>query len=41
MSLTNTMPSYDQLASVLTQQGVGMIPAEMHELISGLICGGN
>ncbi len=35
------MPGYDQLASVLTQQGVGMTPAEMHGLISGMICGGN
>ena len=35
------MPGYNQLASVLTQQGVGMTPAEMHGLISGLICGGN
>lgn len=35
------MPGYDQLASVMTQQGVGMTPAEMHGLISGLICGGN
>ncbi|WP_067708875.1 MULTISPECIES: YecA family protein [unclassified Erwinia] len=41
MPLTNTMPGYDQLASVLTQQGVGMTPAEMHGLISGMICGGN
>ncbi|MTD28271.1 YecA/YgfB family protein [Erwinia sorbitola] len=41
MSLTNIMPGYNQLASVLTQQGVGMTPAEMHGLISGLICGGN
>ncbi|MCQ4107172.1 YecA family protein [Erwinia persicina] len=41
MSLTNIMPGYNTLASVLTQQGVGMTPAEMHGLISGLICGGN
>nr|WP_038381486.1 YecA family protein [Pantoea sp. IMH] len=41
MSLSNTMPGYDQLASALTQQGVGMTPAEMHGLISGMICGGN
>jgi yecA family protein len=41
MSLTNEMPGYNTLASVLTQQGVGMTPAEMHGLISGLICGGN
>ncbi|KQN64645.1 UPF0149 family protein [Erwinia sp. E602] len=41
MSLTNTMPGYNALASVLTQQGVGMTPAEMHGLLSGIICGGN
>lgn len=41
MSLTNTMPGYNALASVLNQQGVAMIPAEMHGLISGLICGGS
>ncbi|KGT93824.1 hypothetical protein NG99_10920 [Erwinia typographi] len=40
MSLSNTMPGYDALASALTQQGVGMTPAEMHGLISGMICGG-
>lgn len=41
MSLTNIMPGYNALASVLTQQGVAMTPAEMHGLISGLICGGS
>ncbi|UWS29973.1 YecA/YgfB family protein [Erwinia pyrifoliae] len=41
MSLTNTTPGYNALAAVLTQQGVGMTPAEMHGLISGLICGGS
>ena len=35
------MPDYNALASALTQQGVGMTPAEMHGLISGLLCGGN
>lgn len=35
------MPGYDALASALTQQGIGMTPAEMHGLISGMICGGN
>ena len=34
------MPGYDALASALTQQGVGMTPAEMHGLLSGMICGG-
>lgn len=41
MSNQNEVPGYDALASVLSQQGVGMTPAEMHGLISGLICGGN
>ncbi|MEJ4045458.1 YecA/YgfB family protein [Erwinia sp. SLM-02] len=41
MSLSNVMPGYNTLASALTQQGVGMTPAEMHGLISGLLCGGN
>ncbi|WP_034916790.1 YecA family protein [Erwinia sp. 9145] len=41
MSLSNIMPGYDTLASALTQQGVGMTPAEMHGLISGMVCGGN
>lgn len=35
------MPGYNALASALSQQGVGMTPAEMHGLISGLLCGGN
>ncbi|MFG1173468.1 YecA family protein [Erwiniaceae bacterium CAU 1747] len=41
MSLSNVMPGYNTLASALSQQGVGMTPAEMHGLISGLLCGGN
>ncbi|AXF76814.1 YecA family protein [Erwinia tracheiphila] len=41
MSLSNTMSGYNALASALTQQGVAMTPAEMHGLISGLLCGGN
>ncbi|WP_036646526.1 YecA/YgfB family protein [Pantoea sp. A4] len=41
MSLQNTKPDYNALASVLTQQGVGMTPAEMHGLLSGILCGGN
>ncbi len=41
MSIQNSMPGYDALASALTQQGVGMTPAEMHGLISGILCGGN
>lgn len=41
MSQSNSAPGYDALASALTQQGVGMTPAEMHGLISGILCGGN
>ncbi|MFH8135528.1 YecA family protein [Pantoea osteomyelitidis] len=41
MSLQNATPNYNALASVLSQQGVGMTPAEMHGLLSGIICGGN
>lgn len=41
MSLQNSEPDYDTLAAVLTQQGVGMTPAEIHGLLSGIICGGN
>ncbi|GLR08285.1 UPF0149 protein [Mixta theicola] len=41
MSTDNTQPGYQTLASLLTQQGVGMTPAEMHGLISGIVCGGN
>lgn len=41
MSLQNTTPDYNALASALSLQGVGMTPAEMHGLISGILCGGN
>ncbi|OON39522.1 hypothetical protein BTJ39_12760 [Izhakiella australiensis] len=41
MSLSNMVPGYAALASALSQQGVGMTPAEMHGLISGIVCGGN
>ena len=41
MSTDNIRPGYQALASVLSQQGVGMTPAEMHGLISGIVCGGN
>ncbi|QHM72314.1 hypothetical protein C7M51_02625 [Mixta intestinalis] len=41
MSTDNTQPGYQALASALNQQGVGMTPAEMHGLISGIVCGGN
>lgn len=41
MSIQNAMPGYITLATTLTQQGVGMTPAEMHGLLSGIVCGGN
>lgn len=37
----NAMPGYDTLGQLLNQQGVGLTPAEMHGLISGMLCGGN
>lgn len=41
MSIQNVMPAYDAINQRLTQQGVGLTPAEMHGLISGILCGGN
>ena len=41
MSIQNAMPGYDAVGQLLTEQGVGLTPAEMHGLISGMICGGN
>ncbi|NDJ56456.1 YecA family protein [Enterobacteriaceae bacterium 4M9] len=42
MSIQNNgMPGYDTLGQQLSQQGVGLTPAEMHGLISGMLCGGN
>jgi hypothetical protein len=35
------MPGYDAVGQLLNQQGVGLTPAEMHGLISGMLCGGN
>lgn len=37
----NAMPGYDTMSQQLNQQGVGLTPAEMHGLISGMLCGGN
>lgn len=34
-------PGYKDLNQLLNQQGVGLTPAEMHGLISGILCGGN
>lgn len=41
MSIENTYPNYDSLNQSLKQQSVALTAAEMHGLISGLLCGGN
>lgn len=41
MSMNNALPDYAALSQALEQQGVAMTAAEMHGLISGLLCGGN
>ncbi|MCW0307227.1 hypothetical protein NB724_002113 [Pantoea ananatis] len=41
MSSQNATPDYNALAAALSQHGVGMTPAEMHGLLSGILCGGN
>lgn len=41
MSIENTYPNYDLLNQNLKQQSVALTSAEMHGLISGLLCGGN
>jgi hypothetical protein len=41
MSIQNTMPDYDLVGQLLNQQGVGLTSAEIHGLISGMLCGGN
>ena len=41
MSIQNEMPGYNAVDQLLNQQGVGLTPAEMHGLISGILCGGN
>ena len=41
MSIQNEMPGYNEVSQFLNQQGAGLTPAEMHGLISGMICGGN
>ena len=39
--LYRTKCGYNDLNQLLNQQGVGLTPAEMHGLISGMLCGGN
>ncbi|MDN0087754.1 YecA family protein [Yersinia nurmii] len=41
MSIQNTLPTYQSLAQALNQQAVALTPAEMHGLISGMLCGGS
>lgn len=41
MSIRNTIPAYHVLSTLFSQHKIGMTPAEMHGLISGMICGGN
>ncbi|WP_413737118.1 YecA family protein [Sodalis sp. RH21] len=41
MSIQNTFPDYENLNQMLNQQAVALTAAEMHGLISGMLCGGN
>ncbi|MCR0997337.1 YecA family protein [Serratia rubidaea] len=41
MSIQNTQPNYFTLSAALNQRAVALTAAEMHGLISGLLCGGN
>lgn len=41
MPIQNTFPTYHSLTLALNQQAVALTAAEMHGLISGLLCGGN
>ncbi|CAI1151521.1 Uncharacterized protein conserved in bacteria [Serratia rubidaea] len=41
MSIQNTQLNYFTLSAALNQQAVALTAAEMHGLISGLLCGGN
>lgn len=41
MPMNDTLPNYAAFTHTLQQQGVGMTAAEMHGLLSGLLCGGN
>lgn len=41
MSTQNVLPVYEQLGQLLNQHDVGLTPAEMHGLISGMLCGGS
>lgn len=41
MMTENALPSYLSLNTALKQNNVGMTAAEMHGLISGMVCGGS
>lgn len=41
MPIQNIFPTYHSLTLALNQQAVALTAAEMHGLISGLLCGGN
>ncbi|MGY0161211.1 YecA/YgfB family protein [Edwardsiella tarda] len=41
MSTENSLADYAVLTQALQQQGVALTAAEMHGLVSGLLCGGN
>ncbi|WP_407322188.1 YecA family protein [Dickeya ananatis] len=41
MSIQNTLPSYDAIDQLLHQHQVALTAAEMHGLLSGMLCGGN
>ena len=41
MSIETTYPGYETIDTLLTQQQVALTAAEMHGLISGILCGGN
>ncbi|ATA27050.1 hypothetical protein BIY26_19605 [Brenneria goodwinii] len=41
MSIENTFPGYEAIDHLLHQQQIALTAAEMHGLISGMLCGGN
>lgn len=41
MTTINTLPLYKSLNQALAQQQIGLTAAELHGLISGILCGGN
>ncbi|MDC9606260.1 MULTISPECIES: YecA family protein [Xenorhabdus] len=41
MSIQNSLPNYQSFDEILHQQSIALTAAEMHGLISGLLCGGN